>query len=424
MQDVWLNILQYYLAVNSITSKYKSENETDFSDFKKLTAGHAFLGAINVANAPLLTFERFPKIIEYLRGKEPLNKYFASHFRPYGFDPEEYLYYIVELYLNLHKKDIPTQLACFYNIPLNDKKRISILTQLSSWGNHTDPKHDFDLINLKKYPFYKESETRYILLDFDFLIEKVYHFFINDYYFDYIKPNENIGYDYYASEIGYFFETYVSSILKKSLHRKEIIIKTLDELKSNIKGSEIELADFYIREDNRIILGQIKASALNNEQNEGTAEKLFSKNKNFLKDFGLNQTFDSLDYFNEFPKEFDETITKEAQKYEIYPVIVLNDLLASSVMLPILFQSELVRFLDNREYENFVVKPITIIHIQDIERVSSFIENKEIDIWTLLKNNINGSLFPKPFFVTLDRLKINEIKLKAEDYEFTKFIGI
>lgn len=424
MQDVWLNILQYYLAVNSITSKYKPKNETDFSDFKKLTAGHAFLGAINVANAPLLTFDRFPKIIEYLRRRVPLNKYFASHFSPYGFDPEEYLHYIVELYLNLYKEDIPANLVCFYKIPLDDRKRISILTQLSSWDGYTEPKHDFDLTNLKKYPFYKESGTRYILLDFDFLIEKVYHFFINDYYFDYLKPNENIGYDYYASEIGYFFETYVSSILKKSLHRKEIIIKTLDELKSNIKGSEIELADFYIREDNRIILGQIKASALNNEQNEGTAEKLFSKNKNFLKDFGLNQTFDSLDYFNEFPKEFDETTTKEAQKYEIYPVIILNDLLASSVILPMLFQRELLEFLNDKNYQNFTVNPITIIHIQDVERMSSFIENGSIDIWTLLKSNSNGSLFPKPFFVTLDRLRINQIKLKAEDYEFTKFIGM
>jgi hypothetical protein len=33
---------KYYLAVNSITSAYKSENETDYSDFQKLAAGHLF----------------------------------------------------------------------------------------------------------------------------------------------------------------------------------------------------------------------------------------------------------------------------------------------------------------------------------------------------------------------------------------------
>lgn len=423
MQNVWQDILKYYFAINSITSAYKSENETGFSNFQKLTAGHAFLGTLNVTNSPLLAFERFPKIIEYLRKEEGLNKYFASHFKPYGFDPERYLFYITELYFNLYQKKIPTKLACFYHIPTDDKERISILNQLSSWENYFDLKHDFDLTNLKKYPFYKESETQYILLDFDFLIEKVYHFFINDYYFDYLKPNESIGYDYYASQIGYFFENYVSSILKKSLDKKGITVKVLDELKSTIKGSEIELADFYIKEDNRIVLGQIKASALNNEQNEGTAEKLFSQNKNFLKDFGLNQTFDSIEYFNEFPKEFDETITGE-QKYEIYPVVVLNDLLASSIILPMLFQNELANFFSSKKYPRFIIHPITLIHIQDLERISSFLESEKIDIWDLLNNNSISSLFPKPFYITLDKLKLNEVKLKADEYEFTKFIGL
>lgn len=422
MQNVWEDILKYYFAINSITSAYKSENEVGFSNLQKLTAGHAFLDTLHVTNSPLLAFERFPIIIEYLRNEDVLNKYFASHFKPYGFDPEEYLFYIAELYFNLYQKNIPTKLACFYHVPTDDKKRLDILTQLSSWQKHFIPKHDFDLTNLKKYPFYKESETQYILLDFDFLIEKVYHFFINDYYFDYLKPNENIGYDYYASKIGYFFENYVSSILKKSLHKKEITVKTLDELKSNIKGSEIELADFYIRENNRIILGQIKASALNNEQNEGTAEKLFSQDKNFLKDFGLNQTFDSIEYLNKFPKEFDRNISEE-DKQEIYPVIVLNDLLASSIVLPMLFQSELTKFLSNKKYPHFIFYPITIIHIQDLERMSSFLESEKIDIWTLLNKNSNASL-PKPFYITLDRFRLNEVKLKSNEYKFAKFIGL
>jgi hypothetical protein len=424
MREVWDDILKYYLAVNNVISAYKSENETDYSDFQRLTAGHIFLGTLQVVNDPIYTFERFPKIIKYLRSDYQLGKYFADHFKPYGFDPERYLHHIVEFYINFHtnSKNVPKHLSYYFKLSNENAEAIKFLNILSVNGSLL-PQHEFDLTLIKKAPFYKVSENEFILLDLGFLIDKSYTFFINDYYFDYLKPNENIGYDFYASKIGYFFETYVSDILKSSLSKKGILFKTLDELKSSVKGSEIELADLFVREDNKIILGQIKASALNNEQNKGTADKLFIKDKNFFKDFGLEQTFDSLDYLDNFPIEFDNTIS-DKDILEVYPIIVLNDVLASSIMLPMLFQTELNKILQLRNYQKFKVYPLTLIHIQDLERISSFLRENKVSIWELLHNNFENSLFPKPFNITLNRLNIHEKKVDIQTLDFVKFIEL
>jgi hypothetical protein len=312
-------------------------------------------------------------------------------------------------------------LVYFFEISEKHPEVIKFLNILSE-NNSLLPQHDFDLTPIKKAPFFKVSENQFILLDLGFLIDKSYTLFINDYYFDFLRPN-GINYDFYASKIGYFFETYVSDVLKSSFNKRGILVKTLDELKSSIKGSQIELADLFIREGNKVILGQIKASALNNEQNKGTADKLFTKDKSFFKDFGLEQTFDSLDYLNNFPTKFDNTIL-EKSFLEVYPIIVLNDVLASSIMISMLFQKELDRILLLRNYQNFKVYPITLIHIQDLERISSFLRENKVSIWDLLYANFEDSLFPKPFYITLDRLNIHKKKVDIQTLDCVKFINL
>ena len=423
MREAWGDTFKYYLAVNSVTSDYKVKSTKGFSSFQELTAGHTFLGVLNVCNDVLLTFDRFPAIIDFFSNDNILSDYFGSHFKPLGFDPERYMLYISELFFNLFNEDIPDNLRCYFKIPIEYKEVLNILNTLSLKNTHLAPKHNFDLTQVKKSPFYKISETEYILLDCDFLVQKSFQLFINDYYFDYIKPNNDIGYDLYASKIGYFFENYVSKILKFLFNTNNIIVKTLDELKSGVKGSEIELADLFIKDKNKIILGQIKASALNNQQNDGSVESLFSDKKNFLKDFGLQQTLESIEYLSKYPKEFDSSIS-ESEKYEIYPMIILNDLLASTPMLPMLFQEELLNYLKDKNYTNLIVKPITLIHIQDLETIKIYYENKKIDIWKILDYNFKDSLFPKPFYITLNRLGIKKIKLNPQEYNFVKFINL
>ncbi|MFN3491569.1 MAG: hypothetical protein ACK40V_05040 [Anaerolineales bacterium] len=167
------------------------------------------------------------------------------------------------------------------------------------------------------------------------------------------------------------------------------------------------------------MLGQVKASALNNEQNKGTAEALFTKDKDFFKDFGLSQIVDSLEYLDNNSIAFDSTLHGN-EILEVYPVIILNDSLASTIMLPMLFQKELTNRLSLRIFKKLIVTPITLIHIQDFERLSPLVKKHQLNTWNILESNFSNSLFPKPLYVTLNRLGINETDFTALNLSFIK----
>lgn len=427
--EVMEDIFKYYLSVNSLIvneKEYEQEDTEDDneeaekkSDLKKLVASNLYIDTLRFVNNPIFTLERYPGLIQYLRSKPELNKYFANYFSPFGYDPEQLLKYIAEFYFNLPKRE-PSYLAPFISIPTDDPQRIQILDSISELHHEIDLKHDFDLSRIKKSPLYKVPGEYYVILDHDFLIQKLYQFAINDYFFDYLKPNDAVNYAYYAAEIGLFFENYVSEILKKTFKGQEVTLKTLDELKTQITGSEIELADFYIREGNNIILGQVKASALNTEQNRGAVESLFTKDKNFLGDFGLLQTFDTIQHLKTYPKEFDSQL-EDGVDYNIYPVIVLNEAITSSLAVHLLFDDELQSMLVSDSFPNFRIKHVILLHIQDLERISPSIEKGTHKIWDILDSNMVKQV-SQPLDITLDRLGITHIPIKKiTDYKFMKF---
>lgn len=416
MEDVF----KYYLSVNNKISDGRTElNTQKFTDIQKNAASNLFIDTLHFVNNPVFILERYPELIAYLRSKPELNELFASYFKPYGYDPEQMLKYIAELYFNLPKKE-SKYLAPFIDVPTEDPERNKILDSVSKLRADIIPEHDFDLTRLKKSPLYKIPNKWYVILDHDFLIQKLYQFAINEYFFDYLKPNTKVNYPYYAAEIGLFFENYVSGILKKSFQKSDATIKTLDELKTPKLGSEIELADFYIRKGNKIILGQVKASALNTEQNRGTAESLYSDKKDFLGDFGVKQTFETIQYLKKYPEEFDDQL-KEGETYVIYPVIVLNEAIAASTSICLLFNDEFNKMLIADSFLHFKMKYITLLHIQDLERMAPAIEKGSFDFWDILDVSMADSI-PKPFEITLNRLGFPQLhSLKAENYKFMKF---
>lgn len=61
--------------------------------------------------------------------------------------------------------------------------------------------------------------------------------------------------------------------------------------------------------------------------------------------------------------------------------------------------------IEKEKLKELDVKPLTIIHIADLERLSKAISSRKWVIWDLLKANFTNSLFPKPFNLTLNRKK-------------------
>ena len=92
------------------------------------------------------------------------------------------------------------------------------------------------------------EKGKYLLLDIQFLIDKCYHSFINDLWFDHLKPAGLNRADFMGA-IGYFFEEYVGQQIESCYKgNSNAIVKATDDLLTKVGKNQIELADFFVRE--------------------------------------------------------------------------------------------------------------------------------------------------------------------------------
>jgi len=184
----------------------------------------------------------------------------------------------------------------------------------------------------------------------------------------------------------------------------------------NLNGQQIELADLYGRNNRKIILGQIKSTGIYSDQQYGTAQSLFRNTQDyFYKVFGLDQLITSLKYLRDHPEKFDDQFPIK-KTVQVFPVLIVNEKIFQTALMPAMFHLQFKEILSKEGFEFFDVKPLTIIHINDLERVCFHIGKKNEDLWELLKANYTGSIFPKPFNLTLNRRKLNP------DYESAKTV--
>ena len=90
----------------------------------------------------------------------------------------------------------------------------------------------------------------------------MYSLFVNDFWFDYLKPNEICNRTDWGNFIGAtFFEPFLEDIFYHILQgQSHYVYRSTDNLKVSLNGqSEIEYADFYLRKGNKIALIEAKS---------------------------------------------------------------------------------------------------------------------------------------------------------------------
>jgi len=253
---------------------------------------------------------------------------------------------------------------------------------------------------------------KHIILDINFLVNKSYNYFINDFWFDYLKfQNDEKGkdkftYTNYRGAFGLFFEAYVKDIIINSfVHLKHPKPLLFDDLKINTSKGQIEVADIYMRQNNNILVGQVKSSSIyDNEKYSGEINTLYRNNREqFFKDFGVNQTYDSIKIILQHYDSFD-TKLQVNKKLEFYPVVVVNDKVFQTPLLPNLLHRRFQELLLGNDLKPHIIHPLVVLHISDLEYLEIDLAKRKIQIWDLLKSHykkINNTLMP-PFIYTTD----------------------
>lgn len=297
----------------------------------------------------------------------------------------------------------------YINISINEENEsaIKILDKFSTRNNFPLPGKDdltiFEFLDLKKSPLYKnlgndgKDIITYLVLDNTLFIEKTYSLFINDFWFDYLRPNNICNRTDWGNFIGsVFFEPFLETILNNSfLNNKRTVLKSTDDLKLKLnRGNEIEYADFYVREKSKIILAEAKSNYLplvNGYKTVNTIDDYRALDLDkFYKDYGLNQLASkTVKHFHEYKNHLKEVPFYLNKKVKIHPVLIVNDPIFSSGYTSFAFRLKFVELLtaENIEIENeeHIIFPLSILNVSDLQDLEQSLHDGDENIFNILR---------------------------------------
>lgn len=400
---VWENIIKYLLVVNTVISRIKDEKDEEEHNFETLNPRILPLNELMIASDPIFTSLRGLKLIEFLKQE----KYYKNEIEDYinnlyDIDPIKFVLRVMTLYMSNSNKNPDWDFL--YISDGND----SFIKTLSI--RHENQK-TYNLLSIKKSPFIDVSDNKYLISDNVFLIEKIYNQFVNDFWFDFISPlyiqtkEDKYSVKYYRSTFGYFFESFVDEVIHTLFAEyKHSYLLTFSDLKFMASKNLIEIADIYFRYGKRILLGQVKGGNIYDEEKYGgSTEDLYKKDRNkFFENFGVNQIVDSIVNMNNYIQEFDKKYPK-GHPIIVFPVIITND---KSMQTPLMADTFNIRFQElivSISINKMIIKPLTLIHISDLERLQFSINKTPQKIWSLLENHTSDKRFIPPLYDTLNR---------------------
>ncbi len=403
--EVWDGIFKYLMSVNREVLKVNQSSPHEVS-IENISSSALVLNELMIEDNPLYVQFRGIRLIEYLYNNDvygdELNRYFNEIL---NIDKDDFIYKL--LALSIGNGQEPYFAEFVYNSGESDE----FLDYLSN--NQYMNKEYSRLLTVKKTPFYKDKVNRYIILDISFLTNKSYNFFINDFWFDYLKLQENesgksiFNIKHYRSIFGLFFEEYIREIVGSCFHHLMHPRPFLfDDLRIDTSYGKIEVADIYIRQNKKILVGQVKSSSIyDNEKYGGDINTLYRNNRErFFKDFGVNQTYNSINNILNYANSFDPKL-KHIKRLEFYPVIIVNDKVFQTPLLPNLLYLRFNELLKDDNFTPHIIHPLVVMHVSDWEYLEAVLHSKDEQIWDILKSHykkINNTLMP-PFFNSTEK---------------------
>lgn len=399
--EVWEAILKYLLAVNTHITMYKKQKEK-IPGFEELNSQLLPLNELTIETDPFYTPFRGYWLMKHFENITKYSGELTEFFRlRYGITPEQFVYNILNLYFtNKQQKDI----LDFYYRPSTDA--LSFIDALSQIYKS---KEIIKLLSIRKYPMIKIDEGEYVLTDAVSLIEKTYNQFINDFWFDQLKNKTNKAgiaiYDVsdYHSEIGRFFENYTSVLLKSCFEKyKYAKLLLFNDLAVTTSQGNIEIADFYLRYGNKILIGEVKSGYIYDKAKYGGDVNALYKNdrEKFFEDFGVTQVVIQICNLVENIKRIDKGFPI-GHKLTVYPVIIFNDKSLQTPLMAEVFNKRFLEISTIIKIPKMELKSLSLIHINDLERLEKNLIDNPNDIWRILYYHTQDKRFIQPFYTTV-----------------------
>lgn len=399
----WENFLLFLSLLNTVVSDVVPKS--DSPDFEELNALMLPLNDISIESdifyEPIRGFE----LVKYLVQNGEIGDFVKQFFvDKYGIEYPMFFKNIVSLYLGKKSSDEKLE---FTFLAEEDTK---ILEELSK---RVPNDNIFDLLSIKVEPLNKCNfkDKCYYILDSMLLLERSYTTLINDLWFNGLKTKEingnKIPIRRYKGLIGLFIEKYIDETLKYSFEEeKHLKLFTFDDLKILGKNKDEELADFYIRRDNKICVGQLKSTTINSIQRTSaeTTELYKNNRRKFFDTHGMKQIITSITNLD-VVYEIDKGYRVNSRK-DIYPVILVTDKIFQTPLISNQFNHEFRMRLGevkDQVSDKYKIHHLALVHITDLELLSNNFHYDPKLFWRVLRHYASNKRLIPPFYSSANK---------------------
>ncbi|WP_422005385.1 hypothetical protein [Roseivirga pacifica] len=402
-RENWEAIFKYLLLVNDEITTIKEEKDDANINFEVINPKLLPLNAVTIEEDFYSVPYRSYRLLKFIEAIPEIGDELISYLREtYDMNIEEFSKFIVQVYYgNSTQKEI---IGFHYQVPEEEQAKFEKLSK------RIITEEPSKLIGIRKAPFIQTAPNRFMLADQSFLVAKAYGQFLNDFWFDHLKKcrDENgqnrFNYQDYRSHFGQFFESYLRDIFEGAFKdKKHFNLLLFDDLKFETPQGQIELSDVYLRNGNKVLVGEVKSSSIyDKEKFGGDIETLYKGDRNkFFKDFGVDQAVKHILDINKHIKHLDPGYEHVGSK-QIYPCIVVNDPALLTPLMADVFNKRFQELLKDQDLGDLHVKPLAVIGVNDLERLEFELDRKPALIWNLLRTNSTQQMIP-PFYNTTNR---------------------
>ena len=435
LEKSWLKLFQYILAVNSEITKQTNVVPDNPQSLEELNPQMLPLNELSIECNPLYTPFRGYHLLRFFAEHPELGQPFAEYFSStYDVPYDHFVYELMSIYYAnnmdgvnnltnpLTGEDIDT--SFFYSVKESERSLFDALSE--SFENEKTER----LITIKKYPFYRSANHKYLLIDNILLLDKSYSQFINDFWFDCVRNLKNaqgknlIDIRKYRSEIGVFLESYVGMILDHSFgHSKDKVIKLFDELKIKSGNNEIEITDVYLRYKKQVFIAEVKSTGLYDEEKySGDINQLYkNERENFFASFGVDQIVRCISSLKVEVPQIDPDFPSDSRCH-IFPAIIVNEKAMQTPFMAEIFNARFKELMVDVQADNLVIYPLSVIHVSDLEHMEDYLHLRPMEFWNLLRFHLRFPAFIPPFYNTLNIKDVRPNFAKVMEL-FEKLIG-
>lgn len=379
-------LFMLYLAINDEIAEREKDffkKYLDFKDDTKMIRFHLFLGLnqfiMNSESsrkklwAEALKFVLFEKWIKSQNKYDDLTNIYLSQFDVKDwYELFNIIFALNSLVINHYKFKVEVEgvQKIFFKYISNHKE------SSSHWNEFSE---------IRKMPLYRISNESYLVLDFSFLLDK----FFSGIYHDILQQLDNNDVKSFHQDFSNdFVEKFLLVNALKAVFGKKYIQFDENKIKEyNIKGiNNLALPDYYVRNGNKVFLFECKNSLLSNQSKLDSEYKDIEREiKEKFYEYGKKKKAvrQLLNYFelaqNMKYNFFDSNAKLENCIY--YPILVTTDLTLTSLG----FNKLLNEYMDNDIDKLDInlkrrIKPLTIIHINDLLVRTSKIQKLDVVI--------------------------------------------